>query len=198
MIANLPQPMPFAGRPASMRRVALLSSGLLLASTLALLPVNTVLACSCMELTDKEAMAASDAAFIGVVVETRDPAAGNPIFSSADPIHYTVVVEESLKGDLVTGQEVTVSSARHGASCGQELAVGERWRLLAGAEGAAFTTGLCSGNQRLASGVAVPDRPSGGDVSIAPLITILGVGATGLLTLLLAVLFRRWSGRSAI
>ena len=192
------KPMLPDDRPACMRRCALLTVGIVLASALAVMPINTALACTCVARTDDEAMAAADVAFIGVVMEIHDARQGMPVISSMDPIEYTIVIEEPLKGDVVAGQEVTVFSARLDASCGEVMAAGERWRLLARRDGAGFTTGSCSGNALQASRVTFPERPSGGDLSINPLLMILGAGAVGLVALLAAVLLLRWLGRPAI
>lgn len=159
-----PEPMRARGRPSAMRSPSAVVAVFLLTMSLSLLPLASAVACSCVQLGPGQALANADAAFVGVVAAAQDPSAGNPIVGSADPIVYSVVVEEALKGDLPEGQRVVLTSARDGASCGISLAVGDRWRLYANVDGSALTTGLCSGSELLARGVAVPavDTPDGG------------------------------------
>lgn len=119
-------------------------------------PVARVQACSCVALAPGEALASADAALVGVVADAEDRSGGGPVMSTADIIVYTVVVEEVLKGDLRAGQAVLVGSERSGASCGLEMAVGERWQMHLRTQGGTLSTGLCAGNELLAEAVPLP------------------------------------------
>lgn len=107
---------------------------------------STVLACSCAGLTEEEAFDAADLVVVGVVVGRDDPFLGLPISNSADPVRFTVAVEEVLKGDA--GSQVEVTTARFGASCGLEMAIGQRWRLHAQRDGG-LQAHLCGGSTLL-------------------------------------------------
>lgn len=139
----------------AIRLTRLVGAAALVLLVSAVAPIARVYACSCMQLGAGQALANADVAFVGVVVHVRDPAAANPFISSADPIQYTFAIEETLKG---TGAaQVTLSSARDGASCGTTFALAQRWRVYAYADAAAgLASGLCSGNELLAEGVPLP------------------------------------------
>jgi hypothetical protein len=129
----------------------------LVAAMTAIGPVSRVLACSCMALEPGQALEFSTVAFVGVVAGAQDPSAGNPVVSTIDPIIYTVVVEDVLKGELDASRPIEVSSARDGASCGMTFAVGQRWRMYAyQEENGSLGTGICSGNELVAEDVPVP------------------------------------------
>jgi len=142
------------------RRLTHLLTALSLAMLLAgVAPISRVFACSCMQLQPGEALAMSTVAFTGVVAEIDEPTGVDPTVSSLDPLIYTFVVEESLKGE--PGETVLLESARSSASCGMEFAIGERWTVYASvAESRRLTSGLCSGNEMLADGVPVPQIPT--------------------------------------
>jgi hypothetical protein len=120
---------------------------LLLAIGLSTSGATAVVACSCAEGSPEAHLAGADVVVEGVVVATDDPFAWLPMMSSADPIGYRVAVERVLKGEV--GAELTVRSARSGASCGAELAVGQRWRLYAHEADGGLWVSLCSGNELL-------------------------------------------------
>jgi hypothetical protein len=132
-------------------------------------PVTHVLACSCIQFTPGQALATADAAWVGVVTgidNPQDPQAelGN------DPIRYTFAVESVLKGQV--GATVDVRSSPSSASCGQEFALAQRWRVFTFAdENLQLQTGLCSGNELLAEGVAPTPRPTG-----PPTALLVGIG----------------------
>ena len=98
--------------------------------------------CSCVGVPAKDQLAAADGAFVGTVIERRDPRAGAPgPQSSADPVDVVFRVERAYKGDL--GDEVVVQTNRFGASCGIEAEVGERIGLVMDREDGRWTGGLC-------------------------------------------------------
>lgn len=154
-------------------------------------PVTRVLACSCIQLAPGDALANADVAFVGVVVEAKDPAAGNPIIGSADPILYTFAIEETLKS--IGAPQVNLSSARDGASCGMTFALAQRWRIYAYADGSGgLGTGICSGNELLAEGVPIPaPEPA------APPVGVLIAGGALLLVLAVSALAFTRRGRAA-
>jgi hypothetical protein len=166
------------------QRVTAVLAGAVLATILSVAgPIALVRACSCAELQPNQALQMADVAFVGVVARVADPSAGNPMVSSAEPIFYTFAVERAQKqvGETST---IQVSSARDGASCGQAFAVGQRWQLYAYRDGATLSTGICSGNQMLAEGVAIPEleesepqAPPAG-VLIALVVALLVAGAS--------------------
>lgn len=110
-------------------------------------------ACSCVvPAPPLEAMENSSAVFEGTVISVAKPT--GIIQSSADPMQVTFQVGARWKGDL--DNQVTVSTAQSGDSCGFEFAKGERYMVYArGAEAdgsiakgneeqSEFTTSLCS------------------------------------------------------
>jgi hypothetical protein len=125
----------------------------LLASVGILIPAAPACACSCVEFTPEEAFASSDAVFAGRVVDIVDPWPG-PVISSADPVTVAFEVSAVYKGDVPVNAQV--QTARDGASCGYDFAEGG-WYLVhvQSDQAGEWTTGLCSGNQRLAAG-AIP------------------------------------------
>ena len=102
-----------------MRRLAL--AAVVLASPL--LAADAAMACSCAPSTPREELKASDAAFIGRLVEVREvapPAEGEPI-GSGDPVDYVYRVGRIYKdpaGRLHRGGRVRVRSVRDEATCG--------------------------------------------------------------------------------
>ena len=86
-------------------------------------------------------MPRADGAFVGTLLERREPAAA-PVQSSADPVTLVFRVEQVYKGDI--DSRVAVVTARDGASCGLEVEVGERMGLLLDRAGGEWRSGLCS------------------------------------------------------
>ena len=75
--------------------------------------------CSCAVTPADEMVADSEAAFEGVVIDVRDPsgpAEPGELQSSGDPVDVRFDVETVYKGSL--GDEITVRTARSGATCG--------------------------------------------------------------------------------
>ena len=118
-------------------------------------PVARVFACSCAQLGAGQALANADVAFTGVVTGLRDPQAGNPVVGSGDPIVYVFAVESVGKGPAAN--QLTITSARDGASCGMTFALADKWRIYANADGAGgLATGICSGNELIAANAPLP------------------------------------------
>jgi hypothetical protein len=160
-------------------------------------PVARAHACTCMPLEPGQALQNAEIAFVGVVAGVRDPSAGNPMIDTLDPVFYTFAVQEVLKQGGGVPAVVEVGSARSGASCGQEFALHQRWRLFAYSDGGSLSTGSCSGNELLAEGVPIPDV---GDRDPGPppagLLIILGASTlVGVVSIL--AFTRRGRGASA-
>jgi hypothetical protein len=116
-------------------------------TTLAMVPVNRAMACSCIAFTEKQAFAAADVVFEGVVV--AEPFWALHWFSnSAAEVRFEFAVESVAKGGPLP-EEVEVATAQNGASCGAEFAQGQRWRVFADSSGDHLASGLCSGNRLL-------------------------------------------------
>jgi hypothetical protein len=79
-------------------------------------------ACSCVGTTDEAAFARADAVFVGTPVEKQ--VEGGTTFASSDPARWLFRVDRVYKGRVGSPQGVV--SARDGASCGLELAIGVR------------------------------------------------------------------------
>ncbi|HTE65826.1 MAG TPA: hypothetical protein VK736_06170, partial [Candidatus Binatia bacterium] len=60
-------------------------------------PIGRVYACSCAMMGPAEQLASADAAFVGVVAALEEPPSLQPALA-LDPVLYTFVIEEALKG----------------------------------------------------------------------------------------------------
>lgn len=95
-------------------------------------------ACSCVvSPSPLEAMEKSAAVFEGTVVSIQEKF--KIMQSSADPVQVTFQVGAWWKGEV--GEQVTVTTAQSGDSCGFEFTKGERYIVYAGAEEAEGTGG---------------------------------------------------------
>ena len=104
---------------------------------------RSALGCSCAYGDPRSSLARSDAAFVGRLESRENPSPGpGGTYSSGQLVTYTFVVERSVKGNL--GKKVDVESAAHGASCGLEVAQGERTGLFLHRDGNEWRSGLCS------------------------------------------------------
>ena len=104
---------------------------------------RSALGCSCAYGDPRTNLARSDGALVGRLESKGQPTPGpNGTYSSAQPIRYTFLVERSVKGNL--GNKVDVQAAAEGASCGLEVAVGERTGLFLHRDGDEWRSGLCS------------------------------------------------------
>jgi MYXO-CTERM domain-containing protein len=97
-------------------------------------------ACSCAPVEPEEALARADAAFVGTLVERKEPRGA--IVSSGDPVTLVFAVERTLKGEL--GERVDVATVRDSASCGIQADVGQTIGLFLERDGERWTSGLCS------------------------------------------------------
>ena len=98
-------------------------------------------ACTCAPVDLERDLPTADGAIIGTLLERREPPS-EPIQSSADPVTLVFRVEQVYKGDV--DSRVEVVTPRDGASCGLEVAVGERVGLLLDRDGGVWRSGLCS------------------------------------------------------
>ena len=165
---ELPSPR---ARPSGMLRRLLTVAAFSTLVTVAA-PVTQVFACSCVQLGPGQALQNADVAWVGVVTAVDNAGLGN------DPVRYTFAVETTLKGQL--GATIDVHSSPSSASCGQEFRVAQRWRVFAFAdESRLLQTGLCSGDELLAEGVAPTPRPTGPPtgliVGIAGIVVVAGI-----------------------
>jgi hypothetical protein len=100
----------------SVRRSALLVLAVTLLSPVIVASVATPAgACSCVQRTDGEALAQSDAVFTGRLVDVRRPP---EVHSSLDPATWVFSVDRVYKGAVTKRQEIV--TALESASCGLE------------------------------------------------------------------------------
>jgi hypothetical protein len=83
-------------------------------------------ACSCVGLTEREALASADAAFVGIVTDVERPARPT---SSLAAVTASFVVESVFKGDVAADQQVV--TALESASCGFNFESGIRYLVFA-------------------------------------------------------------------
>lgn len=114
-------------------------------------------ACSCVGVSDDEALENADAAFTGALVEIVTPAGDT--YSSTDPERFVFDVDEVFKGAVFARQSVV--TARDGASCGLEISGPGPFIVFARTEPDGVTSGaadgelyssLCSGTRAFAGG----------------------------------------------
>ncbi len=128
--------------------LALAAGGLVLYA-----PAPAAWACSCVQMTDRQALHESDAAFVGRPQD--DPDKPDPFSSTATPWRWEFVVDAVIKGDL--GSKVTVAAAREEASCGIEFHPGRRYLVFAYVDdNGDYQTNLCQRTRPLAEGATVP------------------------------------------
>ena len=120
--------------------------GISLSVIVFLVGAGNVLACTCPVRSDPENRQSADVIFAGTVASIADPNPG-PSISGGDPIMYTFAVERSAKGVVGATQEVV--SARSGATCGCQFAMGKRYVVYATLDGGVFRAGLCGGSRAL-------------------------------------------------
>jgi hypothetical protein len=101
--------------------------------------VEPARACSCAIGDPRSALARADAAFVGVLVERREPPV---VRNSAETVTLVFRVEEAVKGRL--GERVEVETAASGASCGIEASVGDRIGLFLERAGERWRGNLCA------------------------------------------------------
>ena len=116
-------------------------------------------ACSCRAgVLVADALAESDAAFVGVFTGRDDPLVHGELISSGRPVVNHFEVERRVKGAI--GERVDVEAAAGGASCGLELEVGERTGLLLQWTGTGWRSSLCSQTEPAGLLAFAPAGPS--------------------------------------
>lgn len=139
------------------RRPAAAAATVLIAAALVLvLPAAPALACSCIEMTEDQALEGAAAVFTGTLVEYRPPPT---VSSSMDPATWVFHVHEVHKGSVDRPRQ-EVTSPVSSASCGLDPPEGRRtYRVYADAagEGGALTASLCGGTHIVAD-QPVPDQ----------------------------------------
>ncbi|MDP2304498.1 MAG: hypothetical protein Q8P18_00555 [Pseudomonadota bacterium] len=97
-------------------------------------------ACKCAsdETTPEAHLADHERVFVGEVLDGPHARGCGFVQSSVDPVTYTLAVTEAFKG-VAEGDEITLETARDGASCGVTMEVGES-RLVYTDDG---SVGLC-------------------------------------------------------
>jgi hypothetical protein len=179
MLRAMTEPILPRSRPGGMLR-RLLSVFALMSLVMLAAPTARVFACSCPRVTPAVALANAEVAFVGVVAAIDDPNSG-PLVGSGDALRYTFAIEQTLKGAPKVSLEI--GSARSSASCGQEFAAAQRWRVFAYADEAGqLQTGLCSGNELLAENAPLPPQtpappPTALLLAIGAGIVVVGISA---------------------
>lgn len=97
-------------------------------------------ACSCGGQSPADAVAGGDAAFVGTYLGRTEPPPA-PMVKSSDLVVNHFSVERAIKGDVAGS--VDVNAAFSGASCGLELAVGQRTGLVMRHAGDDWESNLC-------------------------------------------------------
>lgn len=141
------------------------------ALSIVILVPSTAFACRCAQFSVADQVESADLVVKGSI-EDRDEGPPKVIRSSADPVTYTVAVDEVLKG--ASGPVAKVESAADGASCGLEVQVGRSYVIFAhaGADGV-YEANLCGGTSGARPGfvaqvAAITGAASGPDDSILP------------------------------
>lgn len=99
-------------------------------------------ACTCepVDATPAELRDEHDRVFVGEVVDGPRGGGGcGGTVSSADPVTYTLEVTEAFKG-VEVGDDVELTTARDGDSCGASFEVGQSWLVYTSTD----TYSLCS------------------------------------------------------
>ena len=127
-----------------MRRVSRIVLTLAVAVSALGLTARPASACSCAGIGDLEmALAESQAAFVGTMIETRDPHGNDEFVDSGRDVVHVFEVEQWVKADL--GDVIEVHSAADGASCGFEFWYeDDRVGAFLWEEGGFLHSGLCS------------------------------------------------------
>lgn len=105
------------------------------------------LACSCLDMTNDEAVKRADVVFSGKVIAYQKPIKASPSMG-IDLITWTFEVHNAFKGKVAKQQKV-ISPVDEGV-CGVRLKVGERYKVYAKRRNNSLETNLCSGTQQLA------------------------------------------------
>ena len=154
-------------RARTSRPARLLLSAVLVAIGMVLVVGAPASACSCVGLTDLEAVERADVVFAGTLREVRPPVGAE---TTASPTRLVFAVDEVYKGDARARQSVVTTGI--GGACGLDLPVGQRSLVFAtgapwsdqldpGEEGELHSY-LCTGSRALADGEPVPAAVAGG------------------------------------
>ncbi|WP_084961772.1 hypothetical protein [Thermoactinospora rubra] len=154
-----------------------------LAAGLVLVPAGTACACSCAELTAREAVGNASSVFTGTVVATRQ-VAGDPL-GPRPPIVVTFEADQIYKGAAKARFDVATNA--DSAACGYAFQKGRRYLVFAARgesglfavdPGVALHTSLCSGNMALRAGKGPLKKgdglPGSGETVDRALLTALG------------------------
>lgn len=114
---------------------------ILLIGSIVVIEASPAYACSCVPAAAAEIVAQGDAAFVGTLTAKDAPVQQGPFISSGDPQVSHFAVETVIKGQL--GSTTDVTSAMSPATCGLELAVGQRTGLVLRATGGGWSSSLC-------------------------------------------------------
>jgi hypothetical protein len=98
-------------------------------------------ACTCLPVDLERDLPGADGAFVGTVLERREPPPA-AIQSSAAPVTLVFRVEQVYKGEIENRIEVV--TARESVSCGVATGVGQRTGLLLERKGGVWRSSLCS------------------------------------------------------
>jgi hypothetical protein len=139
----------------------------LLAVAAAGVAAPAALACSCVP-PSAATVSRAEVVFTGTVTAREDPNAGQPTYTTADPITHSMAVDQELKGEIDAA--VRVVTARDGSSCGVDFEVGQRYLVVADRPvgGGDLRTDLCQGTQELPVGAPLPEFAQGLDPGRQP------------------------------
>jgi hypothetical protein len=151
-----------------MNRARWIFAGATLAAAVTVLGTSqTVSACSCAAVSDRQAFAGADAVFTGELVDvvTADPP--GDVISSGDIETFVFEVDAVFKGEVSPEQEIL--TARDGASCGLEIAGRGPFVVFAhkGDDEHILHSGLCTNTRALADR-PVPPRWGAGQPPVVP------------------------------
>ncbi len=105
-------------------------------------------ACSCVQMSSRDALREFPVVFAGTVTGASDPEGNDKIVSSAQAVTYTFDVDSAAKGDVE--RTMDVNAARGGASCGIEFDEATRYLVFAYRENSGdLWTNVCTTTQEL-------------------------------------------------
>lgn len=114
---------------------------LLIASGMVVLAPATALACSCVSVTDEEALERSDVVFAGYVIKGEYPEEARTANDTLREIRWTFLPDALVKG--VDAGPVEVMSESQGSACGVSFSIGRRYLVFAVEDGGTLTTNSC-------------------------------------------------------
>ena len=135
------QPASPLRRPGGMRRLTRVVAGLAISLGAAAVPIDAVLGCSCVGFDSYEAaIAAADVAFIGTLLDEREPAQPVGIQPTA---RYAFDVGQS-KGPVPNPFEIDATFGGDG-NCGFDMTIGQEWLVIASEWQGGLGTNSCTG-----------------------------------------------------